>query len=37
MKLQKLWEYGWTAKEISQDRQAFFNAFDAYVAQFGST
>ena len=37
MKLQKLREYRWTAEEISQDQQAFFNAFDAYTVQFGTT
>jgi len=37
MKLQKLREYGWTAEELSRDRQAFFKAFDAYIARFGST
>jgi hypothetical protein len=37
MKLQKLCEYGWIAKELSRDQQAFFKAFDAYIARFSST
>jgi hypothetical protein len=37
MKLQKLREYGWTTQELSRDRQAFFDAFDAYVTRFGTT
>jgi len=37
MKLQKLWEYGWTAEELLRDQQAFFDTFDAYVTRFGST
>jgi hypothetical protein len=37
MKLQKLREYRWTAEELSRDRQAFFKAFDTYIARFGST
>jgi hypothetical protein len=37
MKLQKLREYRWTAEELSRDRQAFFKAFDIYIARFGST
>lgn len=36
MKLQKLREYSWTAEELSRDRQAFFEAFDAYVVQFST-
>ena len=36
IKLQKLWEYSWIAKELSRNQQAFFEAFDVYVIQFST-
>jgi hypothetical protein len=37
MKLHKLRELGWIATELSRDRQAFTDAFNAYLTRFGNT
>ena len=37
MKLQKLRKLGWTSSELSRDRQAFTDAFDAYLTRFSQT
>jgi hypothetical protein len=37
MKLHKLRELGWTAAELSWDRQAFIDVFDTYLTRFGNT
>ena len=37
IKLYKLCKLGWTLAELLQDRQAFTNAFDAYLTRFSHT
>jgi hypothetical protein len=34
MKLHKLCKLGWTSAELSQDRQAFVDTFNAYLTRF---